>query len=174
MSRVEPLSLDSPYWSELSHAYGGASDIPPLLKQLDALPEAKGEREPWFTLWSALAHQGDVYSASFAAVSHVVAAIARSPATVSGGYFHFPAWIEICRCRNGVRVPEELRAAYFEALRQLPMLVALASSREWDAELISGCLAAIAASKGHASIAEAALELTPEIAEEFLEGFFGR
>jgi hypothetical protein len=28
------LSLDSPRWSELEHAYGAASDIPSLLRQL--------------------------------------------------------------------------------------------------------------------------------------------
>jgi len=66
------LSLESPRWSELTHAYGCASDIPALLRQLMAVSDANADEEPWFTLWSALAHQGDVYSASFAAVPHVV------------------------------------------------------------------------------------------------------
>ena len=57
----EMLSLDDTQWAELSHAYGRASDIPALLRQLYALPHASGQEEPWFSLWSALAHQGDVY-----------------------------------------------------------------------------------------------------------------
>ncbi|HEX3912895.1 MAG TPA: hypothetical protein VHW71_05265 [Steroidobacteraceae bacterium] len=69
------LPLDSPQWAELSHAYGAAGDIPQLLKQLTNFRRATVDKEPWFSLWSALAHQGDVYSASFAAVPHVVAAI---------------------------------------------------------------------------------------------------
>ena len=49
------LSLESPRWSELEHAYGQASDIPPLLRQLQDLPGSVGQSEPWFTLWGSLA-----------------------------------------------------------------------------------------------------------------------
>ena len=103
------LSLDSPRWSSLHHAYGSAVDIPELLRQLRELPASEGESEPWFPIWSALAHQGDVYSASFAAVPHVVHALGASPANADGVYFH-PAWVEICRRKKGVEVPEDLRA----------------------------------------------------------------
>jgi hypothetical protein len=91
------LELSSPRWGELRDAYGSAAKIPELLRQLSALPSDKGNSEPWFSLWSALAHQGDVYSASFAAVPHVIEAIASSPERVTDVYFHFPAWVEICR-----------------------------------------------------------------------------
>ena len=63
------LSLDSPGWSKLRHAYGVASDTPKLLRQLERLPASDNEKESWFSNWSSLAHQGDVYSASFAAVA---------------------------------------------------------------------------------------------------------
>ena len=67
------LELDDPRWSELSHAYGGASDIPALLRQLAKSPRQQGTKEePWFTLWSSLCHQGDAYSASYAAIPHIV------------------------------------------------------------------------------------------------------
>ena len=91
------LELSSPLWSELSDAYGSAAKIPELLRQLSAFPSDDGSSELWFSLWSALAHQGDVHSASFAAVPHVIAAIASSPERVTDVYFHFPAWVEICR-----------------------------------------------------------------------------
>ncbi|MFF7991408.1 hypothetical protein ACFZDG_16650 [Kitasatospora xanthocidica] len=51
-------------WSRLSHAYGAADDIPALLGRIAAEPNA----ELWSDLWSALCHQGSVYSASFAAL----------------------------------------------------------------------------------------------------------
>ncbi|MFE4976031.1 hypothetical protein ACFRAR_28490 [Kitasatospora sp. NPDC056651] len=51
-------------WSQLSHAYGAAGDIPDLLDRIAAEPNA----EVWNDLWSALCHQGSVYSASFAAL----------------------------------------------------------------------------------------------------------
>lgn len=60
--------LGSPRWGELQRAYGNAADTPALLRQLDVLPPAAGNGEPWFTLWSSLAHQGSVHPAFFAAV----------------------------------------------------------------------------------------------------------
>lgn len=168
------LSLENPRWAELGHAYGSASDIPALLRQLASLPSSAEDAEPWFTLWSALVHQGDVYSASFAAVPHVVSALASNPAKADHSYFQFPAWVEICRVKNEVAVPEDLRSAYFKSLAQLPGLVAAASTRPWDAEFLSCTLAAIAAAKGQPVIAEAALELTPESAQEFMEWFFAK
>ncbi|NJK42265.1 MAG: hypothetical protein HC937_00280 [Aquincola sp.] len=164
------LSLESPRWSALNHAYGPASDIPALLARLHELPKSQGDAEPWFTLWSALAHQGDVYSASFAAVPHVVAALASAPTQADSAYFQFPAWVEICRERSAVQVPADLSAAYFQALARLPGLVAQASAATWQPDLAACALSAVAAAKGHHALAEAVLELcSPELAAEFIE-----
>ncbi len=167
------ISLDSSRWSELRHAYGPAGDVPGLLRQLEQLPST-GEEEPWFSLWSALAHQGDVYTASFAAVPHVVRTLAGAPARAGTDYFLFPAWVEICRRKKNVEVPSDLAQPYFEALAQLPALVAAAASREWDSDFLRSALCAIAAAKGEPSVAEAVLELSPEVAHEFIEWFFNR
>jgi hypothetical protein len=51
-------------WSKVSHAYGSAEDIPALLDRIASGPKP----ELWSDLWSALCHQGSVYSASFAAL----------------------------------------------------------------------------------------------------------
>jgi len=164
------LNLDSPVWSSLRHAYGAASDIPSLLRQLQKLPPSEEDEEPWFTLWSALAHQGDVFDASFAAVPHVVAALAQNPLGAHETYFQFPAWVEVCRSKNGIEVPEILAPSYFDALGRLPSLVAAASLRTWDAGFLACALSAIAAAKGQPEIAEAVLELTSaEAASDFLE-----
>lgn len=168
------LSLNDPRWSELQHAYGAASDIPALLRQLADLPSSENDSEPWFSLWSALAHQGDVYSASFAAVPHVIEALASAPLKAEFSYFQFPTWVEVCRKKSGVEIPEDLKAAYFASLSQLPSLVARAATREWEPEFLCCALSAIAAAKGQTSVAEAVLELTPEVAEEFMAWFFAR
>lgn len=168
------LSLESSRWSELQHAYGNAADIPALLKQLVLVPNSSANNEPWFFLWSSLAHQGDVYSASFAAVPHVIQILSAFPLQADLNYFQFPAWIEICRQKNGVSVPNDLATAYFEALSRLPALVAASSSRDWDATFLSAALSAIAASKGQIAIAEAIQELSPEVAQEFLQWFYDR
>lgn len=168
------LPLDSARWAELEHAYGVATDIPSLLVQLSNLPGSEGDKEPWFSLWSALAHQGDVYAASFAAVPHVIEALSSSPERADFTYFQFPAWVEICRNKNGTKIPEDLAPAYLDSLKRLPQLVAAASTREWDAGFLQCALSAIAASKGQSAIAEAIQELSPEIADEFLEWFYQR
>jgi hypothetical protein len=168
------LSLSSVRWSELQTAYGSAADIPALLSQLSNAPPSDGKSEPWFSLWSALAHQGDVYSASFAAVPHVVDALAIAPNSVDFSYFQFPAWVEICRHKKQVRIPDELKEAYEAALARLPAIVSSASSREWDSGFLCCALSAVAAAKGHALVAESILELTPDVAKEFMDWFSNR
>lgn len=168
------LSLDDSRWSELQHAYGDAADIPELLSQLAGLPSSENNNEPWFSIWSALAHQGDVYSASFAAVPHVIEALASAPLKADFSYFQFPAWVEVCRIKKGVSVPEDIAPAYFKSLARLPALVAAAASRQWDEGFLCCALSAVAAAKGQPAIAEAVLELTPDVAGEFMEWFFER
>lgn len=164
------LSLESSRWSELEHAYGRASDIPQLLRQLQDLPESEGQSEPWFTLWSALAHQGDVYSASFAAVPHVIAALSTSPIKADVSFIHFPAWVEICRVKQETPVPPDLADGYFAALQRLPALVAEAALGRTDPDFAACATAAIAATLGQHAMAEVILEMsTPGLALEVLE-----
>lgn len=163
------LSLDSPHWKGLQHAYGAALDTPELLRQLYSFPASEGDSEPWFTLWSSLAHQGDVYPASFAAVPHVVDALSKGPEKACFDYFQFPAWVEICRHNNNVSVPADLLPPYLEALRKLPNLVAVASSREWNEGFARCALSAVAAAKEEHMLAEAVLELSPDVLTDFME-----
>jgi hypothetical protein len=46
-------------------------------------------------------------------------------------YFQFPAWVEICRKKLGIAVPEDLAEPYHSAIAQLPALVGAASHRAW-------------------------------------------
>ena len=164
------LSLDSADWAKMSHAYGSAGDIPRLLRLLQELPDDKGEREPWFMLWSSLAHQGDVYPASFAAVPHIVSALQSSSLNAPTVYFHFPAWVEICRRKAEIEVPGHLAGAYKEALNVLRTLAADILSQEHPDEGTMRCaMAAIAASYGSWVLGEIQLELSPDVAAECLE-----
>ena len=68
------LSLESPRWRELEHAYGHGGDVPQMLRSFKARrPDARS------CLWGALCHQYSVYSATIAAVPHIVEAIASFP-----------------------------------------------------------------------------------------------
>ena len=166
------LSLDSPRWSELEHAYGLASDIPALLRQLESFPSSGDDSEPWFSLWSALCHQDDVYTASFAAVPHIVRVLASDPRRADFSFFQLPACIEIARARDEFPVPPDLRQPYADALQRLPELAGAAAARPWDEDLLCCVLAAVAAAKGFPSVAKAALELSPQTAERFMEWFY--
>ena len=115
------------------------------------------------------AHQGDVYPASFAAVPHVLAAMARDPLKADWQYLGFPAWVEICRRKKSVPIPPDLERDYFDALSKILTLVAATFDRDWDADFLRVALAAIAAAKGETAVAEAIFELTPDVANEFNE-----
>jgi len=156
------LSLESPRWTQLQHAYGNASDIPGLLVQLKPDSRTGGKEEPWFSLWSALAHQGDIYSATFAAVPHVIEIFARSPSNASADFPHFAAWVEICRWKKAVEIPNDLAPDYHHSLSRMPSLIAASASSDWDEDFRRGALAALAACTGAPEMAEVILELKNE------------
>jgi hypothetical protein len=67
------IPLDSPQWKELEHAYGAAGDVPDLIRAIEA------EKMPnyndggiWNEVYSSLYHQYSVYSATYAALPHIV------------------------------------------------------------------------------------------------------
>ena len=154
------LSLDSSYWAELDHAYGSAIDTPALLRELYRFPtESSYKNEPWFTLWSSLLHQGDVYPASFAAVPHIVSALAADPRRATMSFFLLPAGIEIARQAREEPVPSGLEPAYSAALARLPALVGAASRPDWDPTACSAALAALAAASGNHLTAQLLVEI---------------
>jgi hypothetical protein len=169
------LPLESERWSQLSHAYGDASDVPSLLRDLESLPpDAGSEAEPYFSLWSALCHQGDVYTGSYAAVPHIVRIMGTAPERVPMTLFLMVACIEIARCKGrGPAVPPDLQTDYSAALARIPELVAGAARARWDHWYCGAALAAVAAAKGFAQLAEAVLELDPETVKDVLRRKFG-
>ncbi len=67
------LDLRDSRWKKLSDAYGSAGHIPELLAQLrTARLGLNYSAEPWSSRWSSLCHQGDVYTASYAAMPHII------------------------------------------------------------------------------------------------------
>ena len=168
------LSLDSLRWGELTHAYGPASDTPALLRALESFPaHSRYDEEPWFTLWSSLCHQGDIYPASYAAVPHILRVAASAPERADYNFFLLPAAIEIARQPISPRahpapaIPEDLRGAYSAAWGGVPALVARCVERPWDDTFLRSATAALAAAKGHPGVAEALLDLEPDTMADF-------
>lgn len=131
-------------------------------------PSDSYKDEPWYTLWSSLCHQGDVYPASFAAVPHVVLAAAQDPLRATYSYFLLPACIEIARIKKQVSIPAGFDPAYFESLLLLFDIVGKKTQQTWDEDFTSSALAAMAAAKGHVAVAEIILELESDAIPDVL------
>ncbi len=159
------LSLDDPTWRTLTHAYGNAVAIPELIRGLAFAPgpSAGPRAEPWFTLWSSLCHQGTVYSASYAAVPHVVRIALEARGVIEPAFLHLPTAIELARLDGrGPAMPANLEPAYREALAQLVDVVNQHADDPWDETMTLCSMAALAIAKGHPRIAGACLKLSED------------
>jgi len=160
------LDLDSDSWRDLRHAYGSAEDIPALLRRLPDAPvkSADSKREPWFTLWSALCHQSDVYPASFAAVPHIIAAAQRREPADRAEYLFLAGSIESMRHKpSSPPITTELKSAYIEALQAAARLALEALQVEADRSWFQGLLAALAAFRGFPELGAAISDLDREL-----------
>src|SRR5215475_11815311 len=126
------LPLEDSHWSALSDAYGASSGIPKLLALAAELPEDTGRNaEPYFSLWSALCHQGDVYSASYAALPHLVRIVEANPDKFRWTLLWLVHAIELAWSEGrGPPVPDLLSDAYQKALMRIPVTASILLSRD--------------------------------------------
>jgi hypothetical protein len=172
-SSHHPSVLPSPNWEGLRTAYGDAGEIPALLERVRNFPVSSSyQDEPWGSLWSALCHQGDVYTASFAAVPYIVEALSTDPVRADFNYFLLPTCIELARIEDGMQIPAELEFTYLRALRELPVLAAKAAKAGWGDEKSASALAAIAVSTGKYELAKLLVEVEPSTYKSILERIF--
>lgn len=158
------LRLSDPGWARLQHAYGTAANIPALLER--ALAERRPGSHPesvWFELWSALCHQGDAYTASYAAVPHLISLAPKALAQQSYEPLLLAASIERARLEGtGPAVPTELLADYEAAVRSGRDLARAALPAAWNADAhmaLAGSLAALSGDvAGARTVFEADLE----------------
>jgi hypothetical protein len=165
------ISLDSPEWAQFRHAYGAAANIPLLIKQLAGTPRRKGtpQEEPWFSLWSALCHQGDVYDASYAALPHFVRIANTAAGPIDFDFFLLPACIEVARSKGrGPKIPTALSEAYFGALQNLHECAFRHAADAWDIDMTRSVAAALAAAKGQYRLAEALIDLDADLIDRIV------
>ena len=154
------LPLNSESWDDLRHAYGAASDIPQLLQ------EAESDRRPghwpestWFRLWSALCHQDDTYTASYAAAPHLVA---MAPAKLAQRMYDpllLVAMIELSRLEGrGPGVPEGLSNEYAAALTKAAEFITGALPEAWNRDARIAFEGSLAALRGDVRAARAILD----------------
>lgn len=117
------VKLNDKKWEELKDAYGIASDIPELLQQLstDISSKNNSTNEPWFSLWSKLCHQGDVYTASYAALPYIIEIAGNNvEKDIDMNFFLLPASIEIARVTGrGPSIEENIKDEYNAAIKKM-------------------------------------------------------
>jgi hypothetical protein len=107
------LPFDSPRWATLSHAYGNALDVPQLIAKLRTAGPSEWE-DVMGALIPAILHQGDVYTATYAAVPHLLEHAAQlGPCKQSEELLDSIAYA--ARGGNGPQVPEFLEEAWEDA-----------------------------------------------------------
>jgi hypothetical protein len=154
------LELDDPRWGELIGGYRVQYDPRPALASLES-----GAADAWKLLWDELHHQGDVGTASYAAVPHIVR-IYQARRLPNWNAYALVGTIELARGRRNPAVPSWLEPAYSDAVRSL----AKTGSRElWESderELLQCALALIALVRGHRLAGQLLLAYTEdELAE---------
>jgi hypothetical protein len=157
------LDLNDAHWATLHQAYGSAKTIPPLLRALESNPFIRHESaggNVWFELWSALCHQGTIYTASYAAVPHIVRiawkAIAVPSRDMPFEFFQLPASIDLERQRStdAPAVPTTLARAYHESMAELHDLAHAVRLRPWSSELARSIAAALMIERGELDYSE--------------------
>lgn len=169
------LNLEDQRWSTLSHAYGPAGDIPQLLRDLASTtaPKAGYKDEPWFSLWSRLCHQGDVFDASYASLPHIVDIGCNAKGQIDFCFFQLPAAIEIARNNaGGPPVPDDLANAYSEGLERLLECTMLHGNDPWDQSTLISAICAQAVAKGHTKVAEAIMNFDEHVITRLIEQDF--
>lgn len=161
------LALDDPGWSNLAHAYGPAHDTPELIRRLaETMANSKSDQnsEPWFTLWSSLCHQGDVFTASYATLPHLVQMAISAQHPIDFDFFLLPACIDVARAQGrGPPVPAFLHESYIEGIALLVDAVCVHRGEDWNQDTVVSVSAAIAVAKGHHRLAEALINLDDDL-----------
>jgi hypothetical protein len=120
------LTLDSPKWCELYHAYGPASDIPRLLMRLRTCPD----EDTWDDVWSCLCHQGTVYTATYAAVPHIAALLQDADTDVKVNLVIFLG--SVAGSTDRQPIPDFLEAEYVASIKTAAHAAKdLVDSRKW-------------------------------------------
>jgi hypothetical protein len=154
------LSLDAARWAELTQAYGTAEDVPRLLEALACIGSEDARAEVWFALWRTLYRPRETYSASYAAVPHLLTISSAFGLQERAEAMHLVTRIEVARREPAsAPMPGDLVAAYAAAMESLPDRVAAAADEAWPPEVAQIFAAALLVGKHQPELARGVLEL---------------
>jgi hypothetical protein len=156
------MELDDPRWSELEGGDHAPFDPRPSILKLE-----EGHSGAWDELWERLHHQGDVGSASYAAVPLLVEK--SSNWLNDWNFYALVATIEEARNNpSNPQPPAWVAASYTSAWSRLEAVALQVFPTAMTTELVASLIAVLAHSKGQLTIARIAL-LTEDERAEFLD-----
>ncbi len=165
------LDWNDARWSELRGGYRLPYDPRPALARLPQPAEAAAA---FAELWDELHHQGDVDTASYAAVPHLVQLYAKHGQQGDNTYAILGI-IELARhAGRNPSLPEWLRDGYDNAWRRLGQLALDDLARATDPSLARSAMGAIAIARGMPQVGEILLESTDDEIEEMLTEYRGK
>jgi hypothetical protein len=150
------LDLNSPRSNKLSQAYGSAEGIPALLRQLKtARPSESYRSEPC----GSVCHQGHVYTASYAALPHIIHLGLKRPVSERCDFILMSAKIEAMRHQKASpRVPRDLKSSYEDAIRSAYALVKSSLDHSWSEEEYRVLPGALLVFRGNPALANRLLD----------------
>jgi hypothetical protein len=154
------LPLSSSRWRDLTHAHGGAEDIPRLLEALASVDGERERAELWYGVWATLCPEGASETAAYAAVPHLLSIAEMRDANEKVSALHIAAIVEMNRHLAGSpAIPADLVESYALAIESLPRRVAELTTEPWDAAVAQILAAAMLVGKRQPALARAVLTL---------------
>lgn len=164
------LEFTDARWSRLAGGRRTAFDPRRALSHLDS---GVGVERAWAELWDGLHHQGDVDTASYAAVPHLVG-IHRRRDVPDWNTYALLGTIERERgARGNPPIPDWLANEYQGAWRDVVALALRDVARSDDPLLVRAALGAIAMARGLRRTAEVLLDFTEDELGEMVSRYRG-
>ena len=164
------LPLDDSRWGTYVGGYRMAYDASSALTELFKL--GSDRNQVLEELENELYHQGDLGSASSAAVPWLVEYLRRCPEFEVRVAALILA-IEFGRPHNQEPVPEEIRASYGEAIRQLPDIILSKRDHPWNDSQVALGAAILAMGQSNRWFARTYFELDRSMLDHMLKQEFG-
>ena len=156
--------LADPAWEGLTGGYRIPYDPRPALRAL----ETGNLEAAWEELWNELHHQGDIGTAAYAVVPHLVR-IYKVRGVSDSNIYAMIAIIEECRLsRSNPPLPDEFAPAYYAARQRLVELGAAELCGATDETLVCSIISAIAFAKGQHHLGTFALHFPEDDRHEII------
>lgn len=164
------LDLTDARWGELQGGYRVPYDPRPALAMLERQHDVP---QAWEELWQELHHQGDVGTASYAAVPHLLRVHAARGVS-DWNTFALAGCIEKMRHAGGnPDLPPWLRDGYEKAWRDIVPLALGDLARSSEPELVRAAIGVLAIARGLRCVGELVLYFTEDELAEMIEEYRG-